>query len=372
MSANTANLERIKQMFEDQSIRHKMINGFGFGPSYNISNEPILFPYLWLEPVNSRTAHSVNSGAVEYYTFNMYVMDKINKGDPNYLQTSSDCDYISKTILADLDQNYYYIDNDWSIDGDITSEPVYEQTEDNANGYMTTFTLKLPMRYTPCNIPMVPIQGYTVSLAQNIVEYRLVGATGPQGPIGPTGPQGDTGGTGSFSGASIQMASGEVLGASFSGTPLSYLVNLPGSFNEYIVTLDSYEIRDWSTLNETSTSFTIESNSSTSFTYSVKWSAIEMITGTFGAFQGATGPTGPAGGSGVIGGVILAASFSGVPLYYPVTFSTPYTGDYSINVLGYDLRNWSISTHSSTGFIVESNSTTPLLGQTMWSTNLIL
>jgi hypothetical protein len=55
------------------------------------------------------------------------------------------------------------------------------------------------VRYTPCNVPIEPISGYTTTLNASITQYRLIGATGPQGPTGPagaTGPQGIQGATG--------------------------------------------------------------------------------------------------------------------------------------------------------------------------------
>lgn len=154
--ANTLTLNRIKLIFEDLANHHLMINDYGFGPSYNIgADKPLKYPFLWIEPINTRVVSGKgNSQAIEYYTFYMYVMDKINKGDDNFLDTSSDCDYISKTIFAELDQQTAFIDLDMVIDGDWTSEPVYEQTEDNSNGWQSTFTIKLPLRYSPCNDPI--------------------------------------------------------------------------------------------------------------------------------------------------------------------------------------------------------------------------
>ena len=191
MSNNTLTINKLNLLFEDISIRSKMISDYGFGPSYNInSNRPLSYPFLWVEPVDSRVQRGINGNLTEYYKFNLYVMDKINKGDDNYIETSSDCDYILKTIVGEIDQSDYYVELDISIDGDVTLQPVYEETPDNSNGWMCELTLKLPMRYTPCNSPILPINGFTISLANNIVEYRLQGIQGPTGPQGPIGPQG--------------------------------------------------------------------------------------------------------------------------------------------------------------------------------------
>ena len=85
-------------------------------------------------------------------------------------------------------------------------------------------------------------------------------------------------------GETISYQSGEINGASFSGTPLSYNVSFMGSFTQsYNVFIDSPVPRSWYIENEELGGFTLNSNSSTSFTYSVKWSAIEANTATIGS-----------------------------------------------------------------------------------------
>lgn len=136
------------------------------------------------------------------------------------------------------------------------------------------------------------------------------GPTGPQGDIGPTGPQGATGGVEN----QFLYQSSVVPGASFSGTPLYYDVTFVGSFtSSYTINLDSEAVRDWSISNKTSTGFRINSNSTTTFTHSVYWNAMETSDLTLGAFvgaqgpqgeqgiQGPTGPTGSAGSQGIQG-----------------------------------------------------------------------
>ena len=157
---NNLTLNRFEEMFRSIADKHEMINDYGFGPSYNIGNDrAIKYPFLWIEPVNSTVLNgglgSGTSFTTQTYQFNLICMDKINKGDDNYNQTSSDTDYILKTVIAYLDTEQIYIDYELHIDGDITIEPVYEQTEDNANGWEATMTFRSPMLSTPCNSPIM-------------------------------------------------------------------------------------------------------------------------------------------------------------------------------------------------------------------------
>jgi len=98
--------------------------------------------------------------------------------------------------------------------------------------------------------------------------------------------------------------------------------------------------------------------------------------------QGPTGATGPQGDQGIQGpigptgpsiklksGSVLANSFSGTPLVSSVTFSSAYSNtDYSISIMGEDIRTWSISNKSNSGFTINSNSSTSLEGTTYWQT----
>lgn len=60
-------------------------------------------------------------------------------------------------------------------------------------------------------------------------------------------------------------------------------------------------------------------------------------------------------------------AFTGVELLYPVTFFTPMPSAlYSISILGEDVRSWSYSSRTASGFTIMSNSTTPLTANVQW------
>jgi hypothetical protein len=148
---------KLKQMFKDIADKHEMINDYGFGPSYEIgADKPMKYTFVWAELIDSSLlmGEPGNGLLTQQYRFYLYCLDKVIKGDDNYLDTTSKCDYILKTFIAQLDQNETYIEMGMRIDGDVLFEPVYEQTEDIANGFQATLTLRMPMRYNPCNSPI--------------------------------------------------------------------------------------------------------------------------------------------------------------------------------------------------------------------------
>jgi len=152
-------LNTFEEMFGRIANGHGMLNDYGFGPSYNIGQDaPMKYPFLWVEPVSTTLLNGGTGTGTSYltqtYQFHFIVFDKINKGDGNYNQTSSDTDYILKTIIAELDQDPYWINYSLSLDGDISFEPVFEQLTDNANGWQALLTFRSPMWSTPCNSPI--------------------------------------------------------------------------------------------------------------------------------------------------------------------------------------------------------------------------
>jgi hypothetical protein len=93
--------------------------------------------------------------------------------------------------------------------------------------------------------------------------------------------------------------------------------------------------------------------------YSVSWS--------LEAPPGATGATGSS--SDVKSGYLVTASFSGSPLTASVSFDTDYAdSNYTPSVIGDDSRSWSISNRTSSGFVINSNSSTSLTGNVYWTT----
>ena len=199
MANNTVTLNKILSIFRDLSIRHEMINDFGFGDTADIgASRPMLFPYMWVESTQGRVVQGNTANRYQelYYSFNIYLMDKIQKGDDNFEDTLSDTNYILSTIVREMSQHPFYVDLNISLVGDITLDPATEVYDDNVNGWIANFTLKVPVRYGFCETPIIPISGWTSSLTPEITQYRLIGQQGPQGLQGATGLNGSNGATG--------------------------------------------------------------------------------------------------------------------------------------------------------------------------------
>ena len=195
MASNTLSINKIISMFEDIANRHMMIHAFSYGPLSDINTEGELkMPYLHIENTNSviSTGNGITYREV-FFDFDVYVMDRINKGDSNYQETTSDTLFILHSIIAEISQHPYYVDAGLRLVDDITTEAVFEVTDENVNGHRATLRLKQGFRYTPCTVPIQDIASYSFNLNGVTEIYMNAGAQGPEGPQGPQGVQGATG-----------------------------------------------------------------------------------------------------------------------------------------------------------------------------------
>ncbi len=93
------------------------------------------------------------------------------------------------------------------------------------------------------------------------------------------------------------------------------------------------------------------------------------LTGAMGiqGIQGPQGATGPVSLSAKSNSV-TGASFSGSPLQYQVNFVTSFSdANYSVSVIGEDIRTWSIASKLAGSFIINSNSNITLVNPVLWS-----
>jgi hypothetical protein len=227
MASDTISINRLIEMFNDIANRHMMINAFSYGPLSDINTQGELkMPYLHIENTSSTLSRGTGIDYREvYYNFDVYVMDRINKGDSNYQDTTSDTLYILHTIISEIDQHPYYVAAGLKLIDDVTTESVFEATDENVNGHRATLRFKQGFRFTPCTIPIDEIPGWTFSLNGSISTSPVSGATGPQGPQGfqgATGPQGTNGINGATGPQGFQGLQGATGPQGQNGISISY------------------------------------------------------------------------------------------------------------------------------------------------------
>jgi len=86
---------------------------------------------------------------------------------------------------------------------------------------------------------------------------------------------------------------------------------------------------------------------------------------------GAPGPTGSTGSVDLAfmyqSGDVATTSFTGIPLYADVNFIGTFTQSYVVNVESLDPRDWTVTNKTTSGFRLNSNSTSPLTATVSWN-----
>lgn len=146
---------------------HPQINGFGYGPVYDIIGQEINYPYFW---VINDDSHSIVLGDGGYYnaieySFVFRVADKVNnqpnvysangENSNNGLEIISDTMQILTDIVNAISQDSLNIFNDISLIEDIDIEPFFHEDSGDVNGHQATITLRVK-NDNPCISPLTP------------------------------------------------------------------------------------------------------------------------------------------------------------------------------------------------------------------------
>ena len=147
---------------------HPQVNGFGYGPLYDIVGQEINHPYLWILNEDSHTIQISEDGnsynAIEY-VLTFRVSDKVNnqpnvysangENSNNGLEVISDTMQILVDCINAISQDSLNIFNDIKIVDDIDVEPFFHEDESDVNGHQATLTLRVK-NDSPCITPLTP------------------------------------------------------------------------------------------------------------------------------------------------------------------------------------------------------------------------
>ena len=194
MIAIGSSLNKIIKVLEAICTAHPMVNTFGYGPTSDINaTNDVVFPLVWVEPNMNRVINSDQGVKVAIISLNLYALDRIDKGDSNFLDIHSDMLYLLQDIVSFIRESDYTRTAYITIDRqDQTFTPMTRETDENCNGFMLSLTLRIPDVYTPCNSSIGAIT-YSFPTYIPAAMYGITGPQGSQGPQGATGPMGNTG-----------------------------------------------------------------------------------------------------------------------------------------------------------------------------------
>jgi hypothetical protein len=135
--------------------QHPQLEGFGFGPLYDLSSADIQYPYMWILNDDSHTigyGDSNKYSSVEY-NFEIRIGDKVNdqpnvysaigSNSNNSLEVISDTFQILLDVINAVSNNST---NDFLNIGmvdDISVQPFFHEDAGNVNGHSALITLRV-------------------------------------------------------------------------------------------------------------------------------------------------------------------------------------------------------------------------------------
>lgn len=143
------------------ALTHPQINGFGYGPIYDIGGQEIEYPYLWIVNEDSHTfeiSEDGNNFSSLEYVLQFRVADKVNN-QPNVYSangqnSNNGLEIISDTlsILIDIIEDINSTGNlgGISLKEDVDIEPFFHEDSGDVNGHTGYVTLRVMNEQKPC------------------------------------------------------------------------------------------------------------------------------------------------------------------------------------------------------------------------------
>ncbi len=148
-------------MFKQFQVNHPQLNDFDYGPTYDIgTTRQMVFPYMWAtHEIDSTIVVSPNRTINPIENLTIFFMDKVNdqnnyenangENSNNGQEIISDMKLIALDFVTEVVNTFgqYGV----SIEGDVSTFVVSDETDDKANGVGIRISLK--EKYVNCEIP---------------------------------------------------------------------------------------------------------------------------------------------------------------------------------------------------------------------------
>lgn len=140
-------LNQILALFRLIVDKHYQLNGFGFGPLFQINGQikpGLKYPLLWLVPVDSNTLDQVKQRRFSMLVLDLVKSDLSNR-DEVWSDTEAMADDVIKILRNESDQ--------YTLIGDPQLNPVTEQFGDWVTGWQSDLLFETELNSNYCDIP---------------------------------------------------------------------------------------------------------------------------------------------------------------------------------------------------------------------------
>ena len=154
-------LNQLITLYRDIASRHKQVNDFLAVQDFNIEMDKApVYPLLVVNPVSANLPRTENGYTSFNTTFELQVIDLVNKDNDNRTDVMSDTQQIITDVVNEFNTHPYYIDNSIDTIGDISFEPIRGAYGGDVDGWKISITMEHPVQLSYCSAPILPIQGF--------------------------------------------------------------------------------------------------------------------------------------------------------------------------------------------------------------------
>lgn len=172
-------LNQLIILFKDIAARHEQVNDFAAVQDFNIGadNAPD-FPILVVNPTGANLPRTDNGYSSFITTFDLQVIDLVNKDNNNELEVLSDAQQILNDIVNEFNTHPYYIDSGIDTIGNIDFEPLRGVYTSDVDGWKISIELESPNKISFCSNPITNLSGFdfspaSVSIMDNGTSFEL-------------------------------------------------------------------------------------------------------------------------------------------------------------------------------------------------------
>lgn len=152
---------QLMRLFKQFQTSHPQLNDFDYGQTYDIGTSRVMqFPYMWATSEIDSTIQVTNKIVQPFENLTILLCDKINE-QRNILNSNGENSNNGQEVISDMKlialDLVTEIVNNWgqygvSIEGDVPTFVVSDETDDKVNGVGIRLTLK--EKYLNCEIPL--------------------------------------------------------------------------------------------------------------------------------------------------------------------------------------------------------------------------
>lgn len=153
-------LNNVIKLLKQFADGHGQLNDFGFGDFADIgTSRQMQHPFMWVNVAPSTVTYNENKTILPILALQVAIMDQTNDQantlNENGYESNNVSEILSDTLqilldlIGEISRNFgkYGI----VIDGDLSYEPMIDETDDSSNGWLLDISLKL--QHSSCVIP---------------------------------------------------------------------------------------------------------------------------------------------------------------------------------------------------------------------------